>query len=45
MLVSLNVIKKYISLDDLTPEQIANGLTFTGIRRATDDLSDTIFLS
>ena len=31
MLVSLNEIKKYISLDDLTVEQIANGLTFAGI--------------
>ena len=31
MLVSLKVIKKYISLDDLSVEQIANGLTFAGI--------------
>ena len=31
MLVSLNEIKKYMSLDGFTPEQIANGLTFAGI--------------
>ena len=31
MLVSLNEVKKYISLDDLSVEEIANGLTFAGI--------------
>ena len=31
MLVSLNEVRKYISLDDLTVEQIANGLTFAGV--------------
>ena len=31
MLVSLNEIKKYISLDGLSVEQIANGLTFAGV--------------
>ena len=31
MLVSLKNIKRYVSIDDLTPEQIANGLTFTGL--------------
>ena len=31
MLVSLNEIKKYMSLDGFTVEQIANGLTFAGI--------------
>ena len=31
MLISLNVIKNYISLDDLSPKQIADGLTFAGV--------------
>jgi len=31
MLVSLNTVKKYVSLEGLTPEDIANGLTFAGI--------------
>ncbi len=31
MLVSLNEIKKYMSLDGISVEQIANGLTFAGI--------------
>ncbi len=31
MLISLNVIRKYISLDDLSPEEIADGLTFAGV--------------
>ena len=31
MLVSLNNIKEYVSLDGLTAEEIANGLTFAGI--------------
>ena len=31
MLVSINEIKKYVNLDGLTAEEIANGLTFAGI--------------
>ena len=31
MLVSLNEIKKYMSLDGFSVEDIANGLTFAGI--------------
>ena len=31
MLVSLNNIRKYVSLDGLTPEEIAKGLTFSGL--------------
>ena len=31
MLVSLNEIKKYVDISDLTPEDIANKLTFAGI--------------
>lgn len=31
MLVSINELKKYVNLDGLTPEEIANGLTFAGI--------------
>ncbi len=31
MLVSLNAVKQYVSLDGLTPEQIADGLTFAGV--------------
>ena len=31
MLVSLKEVKKYVSLDGLTAEEIANGLTFAGI--------------
>lgn len=31
MLVSLKNIKQFVSLDDLTPEEIAHGLTFAGI--------------
>lgn len=31
MKVSLNLLKKYVSLDGLTPEEIANRLTFAGV--------------
>lgn len=31
MLVSLREIKKYVNINDLSPEDIANGLTFAGI--------------
>ena len=31
MLVSLNELRKYVNLDDLTPEQIAERLTFAGV--------------
>ena len=31
MLVSLREIKKYVNIDDLSPEEVANGLTFAGI--------------
>ena len=31
MLVSLREIKKYVDINDLSPEEIANGLTFAGI--------------
>ena len=31
MLVSLKTVKQYVNLDDLTAEEIANGLTFAGI--------------
>ena len=31
MLVSINEIKKYVDLNGLTAEEIANGLTFAGI--------------
>ncbi|MCR4911909.1 MAG: phenylalanine--tRNA ligase subunit beta [Bacilli bacterium] len=31
MLVSLKEVKKYVDLSDLSPEQIADGLTFAGI--------------
>ena len=31
MLVSLKEINKYVNLDNLSPEEVANGLTFAGI--------------
>ena len=31
MLVSLKAIKKYVDLSDLTPEEIAKGMTFAGL--------------
>ena len=31
MLVSIKELKKYVDLDNLSPEEIANGLTFAGI--------------
>jgi len=43
MLVSLNEIKKYMSLDGFTVEQIANGLTFAGIEVEEISINSSVF--
>lgn len=38
MKVSLNLLKKYVSLDNLTPEEIATRLTFAGVEVESIDI-------